>query len=134
MAADQYHGGCLCGTIRYTADQAPLQVVNCHCAMCRRHSGAAFLTYAAFPSDSVRFLTVAPRRYRSSEAAVRGHCERCGSPIDFVFDADPTLIWLTLGSLDQPELLPPTENWYVSRKLPWIHADADIRSWPELPD
>lgn len=134
MISIKHHGGCLCGAIRYEIEGEPLQVVNCHCVMCRRHSGAPFLTYAAFPISNVKFLSGTPKSYRSSEAAIRRHCDNCGSPIDFTFDVDPSVIWLTIGSLDRPELMPSTENWFIKGKLPWIHTDENIPSWLELPE
>jgi hypothetical protein len=133
MNVIKQQGGCLCGEIRYAIDGAALQVVNCHCVNCRRHSGAPFLTYAAFPSRSVNYLLKTPKYYRSSAEAVRGHCANCGSPIDFTFDADPTLIWLSIGSLDHPEQMPATENWFVKNRLPWIHADNNIPTFLEFP-
>ena len=45
----EWTGGCLCGAVRYRATVDPIRVVNCHCGMCRRASGAAFLTHVHFP-------------------------------------------------------------------------------------
>jgi hypothetical protein len=134
MFSKQLHGGCLCGAVRYEIDAEPSQVVNCHCTMCRRHSGAPFLTYAAFPSKSIKFLLHFPKSYRSSESAVRRHCEICGSPIDFSFDTDTSVIWVTIGSLDKPELFPATENWFTKSKLSWTHVDKNIPSLLEFPE
>ena len=35
-----HEGDCLCGKTRYQAHVDSLHVVHCHCAMCRRTSGA----------------------------------------------------------------------------------------------
>ncbi len=133
MVAIKQQGGCLCGDIRYEIDGEALQVVNCHCVNCRRHSGAAFLTYAAFHRANVKYLANTPKYFRSSADATRGHCANCGSPIDFNFDADASLTWLTIGSLDQPEQMPATENWFVRSRLPWIDADDNIPAFDEFP-
>jgi hypothetical protein len=45
-----FSGGCLCGTVRYTAKQAPTAAHYCHCSICRRQSGSvvgAFVTVAS---------------------------------------------------------------------------------------
>ena len=64
-------GGCLCGAVRYRATAAPLRAVSCHCAMCRRASGAAFLTFVHFPKEAFAWTEGAPTRYRSSANAER---------------------------------------------------------------
>jgi hypothetical protein len=126
-------GGCLCGAVRYEAAGEPQVVANCHCSMCRRHSGAAYLTYAGFSADKVAF-TGRPSIYRSSPGATRGHCGICGSPLTFAFDNDPSLIWLTLGSFDNADALAPTEHWFTASKLAWLDLHDDLPRWEGLPE
>ena len=128
-----FHGGCLCGAVRYEGTGKSLKVVNCHCSMCRRHSGAAFLTYAAYPKKNICFSKGHPTSYRSSKDAVRGHCGNCGSPLTFVFDIDPDTIWLAGGSFDFPNIIKPTEHWYVANKLTWLTLDDGLPQWPSVP-
>lgn len=118
MSISPYTGACLCGAVRYEITGELQQVAHCHCGMCRRHSGAAFLTYAACQSADLRFFGASPMLYRSSEGAQRGHCQACGSPLSFVFDATPNVVWLTLGSFDQPERVVPREHWFADQMLP----------------
>ncbi|MCZ6846769.1 MAG: hypothetical protein O7F69_12815 [Alphaproteobacteria bacterium] len=40
-------GGCLCGAMRYEADEPPFTGTYCHCRMCRRITGSAFIFDAA---------------------------------------------------------------------------------------
>lgn len=101
--------------------------------MCRRHSGAAFLTYAAFRLDQVTFTSGAPKQYRSSPEAIRGHCAACGSPLTFIFDADPDTVWIAVGSLDNAGQVAPQEHWYVADKLSWVTLDDGLRQWPGAP-
>jgi hypothetical protein len=46
-------GGCLCGDTKYTGIGEPKWVVHCHCKLCQRHSGAAFLTYVGFSYEDL---------------------------------------------------------------------------------
>jgi len=128
------HGGCLCGSVRYEAKGKSRKVVNCHCSMCRRHSGAAFLTWAAYPSGSVRFTKGSPAGYRSSADGVRSHCAVCGSPLTFGSDSDRDTVWLTVGSLDDPDPVQPTEQWHVASKLGWVRLDEALPQCPGAPD
>lgn len=132
MATEPVTGGYFCGALRYRIDQVD-QIANCHCSMCRRHSGAAFLTYAAFPRDKVVFTAEVPKLYRSSPEAARGHCPICGSPLTFTFDADPDTLWIAVGSLADAGQLAPREHWYVADKLPWVTLDDGLKQWPGAP-
>ena len=38
------HGQCLCGAVQVTVRNAPHDLGACHCAMCRRWTGSAFIT------------------------------------------------------------------------------------------
>lgn len=127
-------GGCLCGRIRYRLNAWPKVIANCHCSMCRRHSGAAFLTYVAIDSTAFILESGELTGYRSSDEAVRSHCAGCGSPLTFVFQSDPSRVWVTAGSLDNPSLLPPTENWFVDDKIEWVTLDYGLRNWSGAPE
>jgi hypothetical protein len=54
-------GGCFCGAIRYRVPLPPLWVAHCHCSMCRRAQGAAFVTWLGVPGDRFSFLGTADR-------------------------------------------------------------------------
>lgn len=42
-------GGCLCGAVRFSVHGEPVVVGTCHCADCRKATGAAFVSYADWP-------------------------------------------------------------------------------------
>ena len=45
-------GGCLCGAVRYRAFWPAYGITHCHCQTCRRASGAPFVTWAGFDTDT----------------------------------------------------------------------------------
>jgi len=124
-------GGCLCGAIRYEVLESPTKVANCHCSMCRKHSGAAYLTYLATVPKGFSLIKGELAIFRSSDQAIRCHCGNCGSPLTFKFDSHPDVVWITAGSLDDPNLIIPSENWFINSKLDWVELDHSIHSWPE---
>ena len=91
------------------------------------------MTYAAYARACVRFTKGSPVDYRSSAFAVRGHCAACGSPLTYSADADPDTLWLAVGSLDDPDLVPPTEDWYVAAKLSWVPVDEALAKCADAP-
>lgn len=48
-AADIVSGACLCGAVRYEVTDLLEQVAHCHCTMCQRAHGAAFVTWRKLP-------------------------------------------------------------------------------------
>ena len=106
-------GGCLCGAVRYRASADPVRVVNCHCGMCRRTSGAAFMTFVHFPASAFAWIAP-PMHYRSSADAERGFCPVCGSTLSMRETVLPDRVQVSLGSLDRPDLVKPDDHVWTS--------------------
>jgi hypothetical protein len=120
----EWTGGCLCGAVRFRAAADPIRVVSCHCGQCRRHSGAAFLTFVHFPVGPFEWLGATPTRFRSSPDAERGFCPHCGSTLSMHEAVLPDRVQVTLGSLDEPGRVRPDEVWTESQ-LPSLKIDDD---------
>jgi ribosomal protein S18 acetylase RimI-like enzyme len=123
-------GGCLCGAIRYRAAAPPLEVVHCHCSLCRRQSGAPFVTWATFPAAAFAVTAGQPAEVRATPRAVRTFCAACGSPLTFREPARPRSIDVTVGSADRPEALPPAHHIWTASALPWLRLDDDLARHP----
>lgn len=123
-------GGCLCGDVRYRIDVPPSEVVHCHCGLCRRSAGAAFVTWLSVRADAFRYTAGAPAAYRSSPRAVREHCARCGTSLSFRFDSPGDSIDVTAASLDRPELAEPGWHIWLESRLPWIRLDDGLPGQP----
>ena len=121
----EWTGGCLCGAVRFRATADPIRVVSCHCGQCRRHSGAAFLTFVHFPVGGFEWLGTAPTRFRSSADAERGFCPRYGSTLSMHEAVLPDRVQVTLGSLDHPDRVRPDDQVWTESQLPWLKIDDD---------
>ncbi len=115
-----FTGGCLCGRIRYRVQGVPANQTHCHCETCRRASGAAFVSWASFPSSGFRFTKGSPARYESSDIAFRQFCSACGTQLAFQLHRTPEEIDITLASLDHPERVVPVDHIWTRRQIPWI--------------
>jgi hypothetical protein len=94
-------GGCLCGAVRYTVRGPLRDVWACHCLFCRRlHSHHAAYT-ACDPGDLEVQETARLRWYRSSPAARRGFCSKCGAQM-FWEPAGRGHISIAAGTLNEP--------------------------------
>ncbi|HZX77184.1 GFA family protein [Lysobacter sp.] len=126
-----FEGGCLCGAVRYRASAAPLRGVICHCAMCRRHSGAPALAFVHFPADAFEWLTAPPTWYRSSPFAERGFCPTCGSTLGMREQVLADRVQVCVGSLDQPERIRIDDHVWTRSRIPWFEIGDHLPRFEE---
>ncbi len=67
-------GGCLCGAIRYEADELPYEAGYCHCRSCQKSLGNLFGASVFFKHADVRFISKEPAWFSSSDIVKRGFC------------------------------------------------------------
>lgn len=130
MSDDIHEGGCLCGAIRYRATSAPIRGVICHCPMCRRHSGAPALAFVHFRAADFAWLHGEPARWRSSPAAERGFCARCGSTLSMHERVLADRVQIAAGSLDAPERVRIDDHVWTRHQLPWLAIDDALPRFP----
>ncbi len=129
-------GGCLCGTVRYEANEPPIETGTCHCRMCQKWTGSAFMVMARFSRTALRFTKGEPKLYRSSSIKEKGFCSNCGSSL---FDRylvpkaeniqfHPDMVWVQVGTLDVPEAVSIDWHYGVESQLPWVHFDDGLPS------
>ena len=125
-------GGCLCGAVRYRLTAPPPGASYCHCRMCQKATGGPFAVFADMKAVTFRVTKGTLAVYPSSRAAERGFCADCGSPLTFRY-LDSTWISVTIGSLDDPDAVRPTEHAGIESQLAWVHVDDGLpRSETEL--
>lgn len=124
-------GGCFCGAIRYEAAGTPFDETNCHCSICRRTTGAPFVTWFSVPRSGFRFVQGAPARFRSSAKGTRAFCSRCGTQLTFQHDDAGDEIDVTTCSLDDPERVPPQDHTRASSRLGWVRLGDGLPEYPE---
>jgi hypothetical protein len=115
----QIEGGCFCGAIRYEFESGDYPVANCHCSMCRKTSGAPFVTWAVVPENAFIYTRGSPAELRSSQAGTRYFCDKCGTPVVCISSKHPGIVDVTVGSLDCPQDFAPTMEVFEDSRLPW---------------
>ncbi len=124
-------GGCLCGAIRYELSEPPIKGIICHCRMCQKSTGSAFMVIAGFPRTALRFTKGEPKLYRSSPIKDKSFCADCGSLLveQFLVPTGNTatdMIWVYVGTLDRPEAVSIGAHTGVESQLPWVHFDDGL--------
>jgi hypothetical protein len=132
-------GGCTCRAVRYAMTSAPLFVHCCHCRWCQRESGAAFALNAMIESDRVTVTAGAPVLVDTPSASGKGQriarCPRCQVAVWSHYAGGGTaLSFVRVGTLDEPDVLPPDIHIFTSSKQPWVVLPPGAPAVPEYYD
>ncbi|PWF45099.1 GFA family protein [Massilia glaciei] len=121
-----FNGGCFCGAVRYRASAQRVEATICHCTICRRTTGAPFVAWFSLPAADFTVLAGTPSALRSSTHATRTFCAACGTQLTFIDDATPGEVDVTIGSLDEPDLIAPADHTFTRGKLAWVRLADDL--------
>ena len=129
-------GSCHCGQIKYSVAGPVVQVVACHCGLCRGMTGAAFATYVVVQTE--HFHVTRGREslagYAVSERTTRHFCSHCGTPI---YNSNPAtyegLTMLYLGTLVGHERFAPRIDLFCESKLPWVSVNEASKRFERAP-
>jgi hypothetical protein len=118
-------GGCDCGAARYRMTTAPLVVHACHCRWCQRETGTAFALNAMIESDRVVETGTPPDLVDTPSASGRGQviarCPTCRIALwSHYAGAGSLLKFVRVGTLDDPDALPPDVHIFTASKQPWL--------------
>jgi hypothetical protein len=129
-------GGCTCRAVRFRLRGPPLFVHCCHCRWCQRETGSAFALNAMIESDRVALVAGDPElvltpsnsgkgqkiaRCRSCRIALWSHYAGAGEGVRFV----------RVGTLDDPDRLPPDIHIFTASKQPWVVLPPGAPAVPE---
>src|ERR1700757_1145267 len=108
----QMDGRYTCGSLRYCMCSSPMFVHCCHCRWCQRESGASFALNAMIEADRVLSLglnvELVPTPSESGKGQVIARCPKCRIAVwSHYSGAGPLLSFVRVGTLDNPDLLPP---------------------------
>jgi len=119
-------GGCACAATRYRLRSRPLFVHCCHCRWCQRESGAAFALNALIEADRVEMLKGAPAPVIIPSESGKGQkfhrCPECQIALWSNYaGAGDKVNFIRVGTLDNPDLVPPDIHIFTSTKQPWVN-------------
>ena len=139
-------GGCTCGAVRYRMTSKPLFIHCCHCRWCQRETGASFALNAMIEADRVALLKGEPEMVNTPSNSGKGQkifrCPECRIALWSTYGgAGDALHFVRVGTLDEPDRLPPDIHIFTMSKQPWIALPTDTPAveayydrnehWPE---
>lgn len=127
-------GQCLCGEVRFEIHGPARDIVNCHCAKCRRFHG----NFGAYTSVKLENLVITVRKrlkwYDSTTDETpnvrRGFCSACGSSL-FWHPKDSPTISVAAGALDSPSGLKTIGHIWCSQKADYYQIEDDLPRFEE---
>lgn len=125
---NKVEGSCLCGAVRFAITPPTIACAHCHCSICRRAHGAAFVTWVLTAKERFEFLSGADRlvRYASSPGARRSFCGICGSSLLFEAEHYPGQIHVALANLHGKIDRLPEVHVFFSDRVPWVELADDL--------
>ena len=116
------HAQCLCGDLKLQVTLPSKWVAHCHCSLCRRAHGAAFVTWVGM--DATRCVFDDPKQrlrwYPSTPGAERGFCGRCGTMMFFRSNRWPGELHIALAHFTTPVDRMPQAHEFWDTHVDWI--------------
>lgn len=119
-------GGCLCGRVRWRAEEPVRHRTHCHCSLCRKGSGAIEVPWITVERRLFAWTAGKPTVYRSTAAAERSFCPVCGSKLTFAHDDVPDDMDIAVGSLDDVEVGYPLLQIHGESRVSWLAVDPQL--------
>lgn len=118
-------GRCLCGDIRFSAQLPSKWVAHCHCTMCQKSGGSAFVTWVGLEEERCRIEDPQGRLrwYASSDKGERGFCSHCGSTLFFRSERWAGELHVTLANFDAPVDRAPQAHVFWDTHVEWVKLD-----------
>ena len=118
-------GGCTCRAVRYRMTSGPLFVHCCHCRWCQRETGSAFALNAMIEADRVVLLSGSPEVVNTPSNSGKGQkiarCPICRVAVWSNYaGAGDKVRFVLVGTLDDPDKLPPDIHIFTMSKQPWV--------------
>jgi hypothetical protein len=117
----------------------PLFVHCCHCRWCQRESGASFALNALIEADRVTLSSGSIELIDTPSESGKGQkiarCPNCRIALWSNYaGSGPRIRFVRVGTLDEPDRLPPDIHIYTRSKQPWIVLPSGVPAVPEYYD
>ena len=128
-------GSCLCGTVQFAVEGALPDLYQCHCALCRKVTGAAANAAVIVPAAqfSWRRGADAIHSFVRDTGYRNDFCTRCGSTVPNP-TRDGTNYWVPAGLFDAAIDAQVGKHVFVASKADWDIIGGTARQFDGPPD
>jgi hypothetical protein len=122
-------GGCLCGAVRYESSAPPIVTRACWCRLCQFIGAGSGTVNACFGTatftrrgETRDYASVA----ESGNLMHRRFCPTCGTHLYSEAESRPHLVFVRVGTLDDPNLAVPTMTIWTSQAPAWACINEQL--------
>ncbi|MGH8237450.1 MAG: GFA family protein [Steroidobacteraceae bacterium] len=130
-------GSCLCGKVTYEVRPPFSKFVHCHCARCRKATGAAHATNIYLAPGQLTWLCggeiIGRFDLPSALSFARWFCPNCGGPVPRLSRSGRTVV-VPAGSLDDNPMENPKARIFCNSEAPWACRAEDLPCHAEYPE
>lgn len=129
-------GGCLCGAVRYHTEAEPITTRLCWCRVCQFLAAGNAAVNVCLPTAGMT-ITGELRDYVSiADSGNRMHrrfCPTCGTHMFSEAESRPHLIFVRVGTLDDPEIAKPAAAIWTAKAPSWARIDDSLARFEGQP-
>lgn len=129
-------GGCLCGKVRYESSAEPITARMCWCRFCQYIAAGNAAVSACFLTARMK-ISGETRDYESvADSGNKMHrrfCPNCGVHLFSEAQARPHLIFVRVGTLDDPGIVKPAATIWTAKAPGWACIDASLPAFEGQP-
>ncbi|KAL4938885.1 hypothetical protein BDV06DRAFT_199990 [Aspergillus oleicola] len=119
-----YTGSCTCRGIQYNLDLSSpddARTSLCHCTSCKKAFGGNYGLTAKISKDALNITAGKTKEFVADNGVHREFCDKCGSFIcEYGDAAKDKFRYIVVGSLDDPEVLPPKGEFFCKHRASWM--------------
>ncbi|OYW47188.1 MAG: hypothetical protein B7Z08_03800 [Sphingomonadales bacterium 32-68-7] len=128
-------GGCRCGAVRYQSDaENTARHGLCHCADCRRSSGAPAVAWLAVPLGGFAVTQGEAVRWDGQGGAERYFCGTCGTGLYYLNGAVlPGIADIQSATLDDADAYAPGAQIQCAERLGYMASLNEMPAFDRFP-
>jgi hypothetical protein len=136
MASEDFHGSCICGSVKYEISGEPRAFYHCHCERCRKASGTGHASTIILKPDTVTWTEgedlLGTFKVPDAERFRTAFCTNCGSPMPRI-TPDFSMAVIPAGSLDSANELGPAARIMLDYRAAWSCDGSALPGWAQYP-
>ena len=126
-------GRCQCARVHYEVDGELVDFSHCHCSICRKLHGAAFVSWGGVRRSEFSYTSGESeiRKYAFSDNSDSIFCGHCGSRILAVSKSETDMMYIAMGTVDGEVSCPEGYHEYAGSKASWYEITDDLPQFDE---
>ena len=128
MSESIVFGTCLCSAVRFRIELPTLFCGHCHCTMCQRNHGAAYVTWFGIARDRLAVVEgeALLTRHASSPHGTRSFCSRCGTSLFCESTHHPEHVDIPLANMEGEIDRGPESHWFFDSAKDWVALEDGL--------